>query len=149
MTSTAPKPTGPSGPAATETPVAPRQEHIGRVVALSLAAGLVLALLLVFVVFPGDREHVTTGVLLLAFAAGWALLAALSTRRTNQPQRWAWVPAAAMGATGAVLLLFRPSDNALGVLGESALPVSRLPTQFVVTVTRGRGLMAALSLLPG
>ena len=29
---------------------------------------------------------------LLAFAAGWAMLAALSSRLTSQPQRWAFVP---------------------------------------------------------
>jgi pimeloyl-ACP methyl ester carboxylesterase len=117
MTSTAPKPTSPASPAATEPPAAARQGHIGRIVALSLGAGLVLALLLVLVVFPGAREYLTTGVLLLGFAAGWALLAALSTRRTDQPQRWAWVPALAMGATGAALLLFAPGNDALSLLG--------------------------------
>ena len=48
-------------------------------------------------VFAGAAEYVITGSALLAFAAGWAMLAVLSTRLTSQPQRWAYVPAAVDG----------------------------------------------------
>ena len=89
----------------------------------SLVAGLVLALLLVLVVFAGAREHVITGAAMLAFAFGWAMLAVLSMRRTNQPQRWALVPAVGMGIVGAALLVFAPGDGALTTAGWVWPPV--------------------------
>ncbi|HEY5116398.1 MAG TPA: alpha/beta fold hydrolase, partial [Nakamurella sp.] len=55
--------------------------------------------------------------MLLGFAAGWALLWALSVRFTNHPQRWAAVPAAVMGVGGAALLVFTPSNATLDALG--------------------------------
>src|SRR5919199_941714 len=96
-----PKPTGP----------------IARIVAASVATGLVGALVLTLGVFGGAAEHVITGSALLAFAAGWTMLAVLSIRMTNQPQRWALVPAAAMGVVGAALVLFAPGDKALRFMG--------------------------------
>jgi hypothetical protein len=39
-------------------------------------------------------------VVLLGFAFGWALLAVLSVRFTDQPQRWAVAPAVFMGVAG-------------------------------------------------
>jgi hypothetical protein len=39
-------------------------------------------------------------VVLLGFAFGWALLAVLSVRFSDQPQRWAAAPAAFMGLAG-------------------------------------------------
>lgn len=63
--------------------------------------------------FPGAPEHTITGSVLLAFAAGWALLAVLSTRLTSQPQRWALVLAAVMAVTGLALVAFRPGDGVL------------------------------------
>ncbi|MEO8362470.1 MAG: alpha/beta hydrolase, partial [Vicinamibacteria bacterium] len=68
--------------------------RIGPVVAASLTAGLVAAAVLVLGPFGGAQEHVITGVTLLAFAFGWAMLAALSILCTDQPQRWAIAPAA-------------------------------------------------------
>ena len=50
--------------------------------------------------FAGAREHVITGSVLLAFAAAWAVLAVLSERWTDQPQRWAFVPAAFSSSFG-------------------------------------------------
>jgi pimeloyl-ACP methyl ester carboxylesterase len=73
--------------------------------------------MLVLVVLPGAREHVVTAALLLSFAAGWAALAWMSTRWTDQPQRWARVPAAAMAGTGVALLAFAPGDGAMADLG--------------------------------
>jgi hypothetical protein len=66
---------------------------IGWIVAGSLAIGLVTALVLVAAPFIEAKENVLTGMVLLAFAFGWALLAMLSVRFTDQPQRWAAAPA--------------------------------------------------------
>jgi pimeloyl-ACP methyl ester carboxylesterase len=74
------------------------------IVAGSLAAGLVVALVLVVAPFIAAQENVLTGGVLLGFAFGWALLALLSVRFTDQPQRWAAAPAAFMGVVGLALL---------------------------------------------
>jgi len=74
--------------------------RIGLIVAGSLAAGLVAALVLVAAPFIAVQENVLTGVVLLSFAFGWALLAVLSVRFTDQPQRWAAAPAVFMGVAG-------------------------------------------------
>jgi pimeloyl-ACP methyl ester carboxylesterase len=87
------------------------------IIAGSLLTGAVLAGLLTLVVFPGAREHVITGSALLGFATGWALLAVLSTRMTDHPQRWAFVPAAGMAVTGIGLLALAPGDGALTAAG--------------------------------
>ena len=50
------------------------------------------------------RLALLTGAVLLGFALGWAVLASVSARSTDHPQRWAWVPTAFMGAGGLVLL---------------------------------------------
>jgi pimeloyl-ACP methyl ester carboxylesterase len=81
-----------------------RRGHIGLIVAGSLAAGLVVALVLVVAPFIAAQENVLTGGVLLGFAFGWALLALLSVRFTDQPQRWAAAPAAFMGVVGLALL---------------------------------------------
>lgn len=77
---------------------------IGGVVATSLIVGFVLAVVLVAFPFAGASENIISGVVLLAFASGWALLRVLS-RWTDQPQRWATVPAVVMGACGIALLV--------------------------------------------
>jgi pimeloyl-ACP methyl ester carboxylesterase len=85
----------------------PRKEksRIGLIVAGSMAAGLVLAVVLVALPFIPGRENVLTGVVLLGFALGWALLVVLSVRLTDQPQRWAAAPAAFMAVAGLISLL--------------------------------------------
>jgi pimeloyl-ACP methyl ester carboxylesterase len=88
--------------------------HIGRVVAGSLISGLVAAIVLVVGPFAGAAEHIITGSVLVAFAAAWAMLAALSERRTNRPQRWAIAPAVFMALSGAGILVFAPTGNQLG-----------------------------------
>ena len=60
---------------------------------MSMAAGLIAAVVLVAVPFVPAKENVVTGVALLGFALGWALLAVLSVRFSDQPQRWAAAPA--------------------------------------------------------
>lgn len=84
-------------------------QRIGRVVIGCLTGGLASALALVVGPVAGAQEHVITGTVLLAFAASWALLATLSTLWTEQPQRWAAVPAGFMALAGAALFVFAPS----------------------------------------
>ena len=66
-----------------------RRGPIRLVIAGSLFSGVVLAAVLPLFVFVSGSEAVITGSALLGFAAGWAMLAVLTTRRTTQPQRWA------------------------------------------------------------
>jgi pimeloyl-ACP methyl ester carboxylesterase len=80
------------------------KSRIGLIVALSMAAGLIVAVVLVAAPFIPASENVLTGVVLLAFALGWALVAVLSVRFTDQPQRWAAAPAAFMALAGLVSL---------------------------------------------
>ena len=69
-----------------------------------MAVGSVAALLLAVapVIVPGEAE--TGGAVLCGFALGWAMLAVLSVRWTDQPQRWAAAPALLMGSSGALLI---------------------------------------------
>src|SRR3954453_18536371 len=95
------------------------RSRIGGVVVVSLIVGLVAALVLVLavVIARGFRaaEPAVTGAALLGFAVGWWLLWLLS-RRTEQPQRWALVPAAAMAVVGVALLGVSPSSHVLDLL---------------------------------
>ena len=96
-----------------DSPPLPKSVPLARVIAASLIAGAVSALVLVLVVFPGATESVITGSALLAFGFGWAMMRVLSARMTSHPQRWATIPAVAMTATGAGLLVFSPQDATL------------------------------------
>ena len=62
--------------------------------------------------FTAPTENVLTGWVLLALALGWALLSVLSIRFTDQPQRWAFGPAAFMGLAGLVSLSGLPALQA-------------------------------------
>ncbi|WP_198668877.1 alpha/beta hydrolase [Homoserinimonas sp. OAct 916] len=75
----------------------------------SLATGFVCALLLAAAPFIPATENGVTGAVLLDFGLGWAMLAVLSARFTDQPQRWAAVPALFMGAGGLLLMVFGSS----------------------------------------
>src|SRR4051794_17775130 len=77
---------------------------LGRVVAVSMATGVVAAAVLTFAVLPGPSEAPTVAAAPIASATGWPMLACLSTRLTTGPQRWAYVPAAVMAAAGAALV---------------------------------------------
>src|SRR4051794_9856846 len=114
---------------------------IRRIIVGSLVTGAVLAAVLPLIVFAGAAEPVITGSALLGFAAGWAMLAALSARMTDQPQRWAWVPAAALGATGLGLLILAPDDRVLTAAGWAWPPL--LLALAVWTVLRIRRSLAA------
>ncbi|SDR89138.1 alpha/beta hydrolase fold [Friedmanniella luteola] len=85
----------------------------GRTIVASAVAGAVAALVLALVVFDGGTEATITGALLLGFGFGWALMAVLTVCRTRQPQRWAVVPAVALGFTGAALVVLEPGDQTL------------------------------------
>ena len=91
---------------------APRGPLI-RVVAASVLTGALASAGLVLAVVPGAQEHVTTAVALLGFAAGWLMLAVLTTRLTSAPQRWAYGPAAFLGVAGVALLVLAPGDDGL------------------------------------
>jgi pimeloyl-ACP methyl ester carboxylesterase len=96
---------------------------IGWIVAASLIAGAVAAMVLVGFVVAGAEEPVITGSVMIGFGFGWALLALLSVRLTEQPQRWAIVPAAYMMLVGAALILSAPSADNMTILGWVWPPV--------------------------
>jgi len=115
-TAASPAPADTAAPRTTRGPIA-------RIVLSSVLTGLAGAAVLTLVAFPGAPEHVITGSALLAFAAGWALLAVLSTRLTSQPQRWAYVPAAVLAVTGLGLLTVAPGNTGLTDAGWIWPPV--------------------------
>ena len=91
----------------------PKPGPVGRIVAGSLLAGGVAALVLSLAVFAGATESVITGSLLTGFGFGWAMIAVLTSRYTTRPQRWAFAPAAFMGVTGVALVVFAPGYGAM------------------------------------
>ena len=91
--------------------------HIGLVVLGSILAGLVLGLVLVLGVFGGGQESAITGAALISLGLGMLLLVELSRRRTDQPQPWAFAPAVCAGVAGLALLVLRPGNHVLGLLG--------------------------------
>jgi pimeloyl-ACP methyl ester carboxylesterase len=80
--------------------------RIGWFVAGSFGTGLLVGLLLVAAPFIPAEEGELTGAILCGFALGWAMLALLSVRFSDQPQRWAAVPALFMGLGGLLLVGF-------------------------------------------
>ena len=80
------------------------KSRIGILVAVSMAAGLIVAVVLAAVPFVPAKENVVTGMVLLGFALGWALLAVLSIGFSDQPQSWAAAPAAFFGVAGVASL---------------------------------------------
>lgn len=83
----------------------------------SVIGGLAAAIALVVVPFAGAPESKITGALLLGFALGWGMLAVLSARFTDRPQRWAAVAALAMGLSGVALIALSPGSEKLTALG--------------------------------
>jgi pimeloyl-ACP methyl ester carboxylesterase len=141
MTTTTPVPSGQLSvdPAATAGRLAASRHHqlpVAAVVAIAMCSGVVNTLVLVLVVFAGASEPVITGSALLGLASGWALLAALTSRWTSQPQRWAAVPAAMMATTGVVLLVVSPGDGALTAAGWVWPPAAFALAVWMVRATR-------------
>jgi pimeloyl-ACP methyl ester carboxylesterase len=87
------------------------------IVLASIAAGLVLGLLLVLGLFGGSGEATIAGSALISLGCGMLMLFLLAGRRTDQPQPWALVPAVSLGAVGVALLLFKPGDQAMSSMG--------------------------------
>jgi pimeloyl-ACP methyl ester carboxylesterase len=86
--------------------------RIGWIVSGAMAVGLLIALLLVAAPFIPAQESRVTGAVLCGFAVGWAMVAVLSVRFTDQPQRWAAAPALLMGSGGLLLVAFGSSAQA-------------------------------------
>jgi pimeloyl-ACP methyl ester carboxylesterase len=101
VTTTRTQPSHPHSPARPQA----AKSRIGLIVAASMAAGLTAAALLVAAPLAPAEEHQLTGMVLLGFAVGWALLAVLSVRLSDQPQRWAAAPAVFMAVVGGTLLV--------------------------------------------
>jgi pimeloyl-ACP methyl ester carboxylesterase len=103
----------------------PRRWHVGGVVAGSLAAGFAAAVILPFLPVGTVDVDFSTAMVLFGFALGWALMAVLSIRFTDQPQRWAVAPAIFMVLSGALVLLApNAMVDALGWVWPPALLVS-------------------------
>ena len=101
-----------------------RRRHLGGVVVGSLAAGFVAAVILPFLPVGTVDVNFSTAMVLFGFAFGWALLAVLSTRFTEHPQRWAVAPAIFMAVAGVIVLVARDSVvDALGWVWPPALLV--------------------------
>src|SRR3954469_24464407 len=108
------------------------------VVAGSLLAGLAAAVALVAGPLAGGREAGIPGGRVFGFAAGWALLAVLSARFTDRPQRWAAVPAAAMGISGGGLIAPAPGGGTLGALGWVWPPLLLVLVAWMIVLARRR-----------
>ena len=109
------RPPAPGEPAGTG--AEPRTGPIRRIIAGSLVTGLVPPPSSPWSCSAARPSTPSPGRRCSASRLGWAMLAVLSTRLTSQPQRWAWVPAAAMAVTGLGLLVLAPDDAALTAAG--------------------------------
>lgn len=110
------------GPVPPPPPTPASSGHIGLIVAGSIAAGVGLALVLALTPLLPVEEGAITGAVLFGFASGWALLYVLSARLTDQPQRWALVPAVSMGFGGILLVVFdEPARAALSWVWPPAM----------------------------
>jgi hypothetical protein len=131
-----PTATLPESPPQPGAPV-PRRGPIGGIVAGSLVLGAVAALVLVWFAVAGAREHVITGTALLGFALGWAALALMSMQWTNQPQRWALVPAdsqLAYGGRHSMMLSETSSRSATDEPGPRDRHAARSRRRFLTTI---------------
>lgn len=88
----------------------------GRITFAAMAAGVIGAAITTFAVLPSASEARVVGAALVAFAAGWGLLAWLTSRYTNRPQTWARVPAAALTASGLLMVVVNPGEPAMSRL---------------------------------
>jgi pimeloyl-ACP methyl ester carboxylesterase len=94
---------GPHGPPSADSS---SRGHIGLAVVGSALIGAISVLLLAAAPFIPNQQSEMTGAVLIGFAFGWATLVWLSVRFTDQPQRWAAVPASFLGFSGLLLGTF-------------------------------------------
>lgn len=87
--------------------------RLGWIVVASLLAGLGAAAVLALSPFVPAQEHAVTGAVLCGFGFGWAMLAVLSARLTDRPQRWAAAPATLLGLGGLLLWAVPAADPVL------------------------------------
>jgi pimeloyl-ACP methyl ester carboxylesterase len=118
------------------TPQRGRSRRIALIVAGSVVVGFLAAIFLVVGPMAGGSEPTITGSVLLAFGLGWALLALLSIRYTDQPQRWALVPAAFMGIVGLSLIVLQPGQGAMDALSWIWPPVLVVLAVWIVMQAR-------------
>ncbi|MDQ0819342.1 pimeloyl-ACP methyl ester carboxylesterase [Arthrobacter sp. V4I6] len=124
MTATTPTSPTSKGPARPPGPDPSQKGHLGWLVAGSLVTGVLAAILLAGAPIVPATESGVTGAILLGLALGWALVAVLSVRFTDQPQRWALAPALFMGLGGFLLVAFgSPMQEALTWVWPAALLV--------------------------
>jgi pimeloyl-ACP methyl ester carboxylesterase len=113
-----------------------RSRRVGLIVAGSLVVGFLAAVFLVVGPMAGGSEPTITGSVLLAFGLGWALLALLSIRYTDQPQRWALVPAAFMSIVGLALIVLQPGQGVMDALSWIWPPVLLVLAIWIVIQAR-------------
>lgn len=114
----------------------PTRRHV-LVVAASLIVGFLLPILLALGPASGGGESRMTGAALLGWGIGWALIALLSTRFTDQPQRWTLVPAGILGMTGIALIAFAPGAGVMDQLSWVwPVPVLVLAVWLILRVRR-------------
>lgn len=107
------------------------------VVGASLIVGFLLPVVLALGPASGGGESRMTGAALLGWGIGWALIALLSVRFTNQPQRWALVPAGILGVTGIALVTFAPGPAVMDLLAWVwPVPVLVLAVWLILRVRR-------------
>ena len=109
-----------------------------KAVAGALLGAIASAIALVAGPFAGSGEATITGAILIGFAIGWALLLLLSTRFGDGSYRWARVPAAALGLSGATLVILTPDSQALDTLGWIWPPLLLALVVWMTAQTRGR-----------
>jgi pimeloyl-ACP methyl ester carboxylesterase len=93
----------------------PTRRHVF-VVAASLVVGFLFPVVLALGPAAGGGESRMTGAALLGWGIGWALIAILSIRFTDQPHRWALVPAGILGVTGIALIAVAPGAAVMDLL---------------------------------
>lgn len=106
-------------------------------VAASLIVGFLLPVILALGPASGGGESRMTGAALLGWGIGWALIAVLSIRYTDQEQRWAFVPAVTLGTTGMALITFAPGAKVMDLLAWVwPVPVLLLAAWLILRVRR-------------
>lgn len=115
----------------------PRSRRLFLLVFGSLIIGFLLPFLIALGPAAGGGESRMTGSALLGWGIGWGLLAGLSIRYTDQPQRWAVLPAVILGVSGVALIAFAPGANVMGLLAWVwPIPVLLLAVWLTLQVRR-------------